>query len=250
MSLDLLPVLAWLGLSIKDRHYHIVRAGKMARNAATAAIAAGLPGVAVEWLERGRSIIWGQLLNLRTPVDDLRNKHPVLAEKFIFLSAQLERTGIRGGETNATNPLTQAPNAQRSHDQALERNTLLEDIRRLEGFDRFLLPKAMSELSKAAQGGPVVILNISDDRCDALVLSPGAPDVIHIILPEFTPEDAENLSQSLHALVHHRGRNERLMGQREGNLDPEEVFGLILSELWTKLVKPVLNALNITVSHD
>ncbi|KAJ7808974.1 TPR-like protein [Mycena leptocephala] len=246
MSLDLLPVLAWLGLSIKDRHYHIVRARKVARNAATAAIGAGLPGVAVEWLERGRSIIWGQLLNLRTPVDDLKKRHPVLAEKFIFLSAQLEGTGIRDGETNATNSSTQAPNEQRSHDQALERNTLLEDIRRLEGFDRFLLPKAMSELSKAAQGGPVVILNLSDDRCDALALSPGAPDVIHILLPEFTPEHAENLSRSLHGLIHNRGRNERLMGHREGHLDPEEVFALILSELWTRLVKPVLNALNIT----
>ncbi|KAJ7796292.1 TPR-like protein [Mycena leptocephala] len=239
MSLDLLPVLAWLGLSIKDRHYHIVRARKVARNAATAAIAVGLPGVAVEWLEQGRSIIWGQLLNLRTPTS-------CLAEKFIFLSAQLEGTGIRGGETNATNSSTQAPNAQRSHDQALERNTLLEDIRRLEGFDRFLLPKAMSELSKAAQGGPVVILNLSDDRCDALALSPGTPDVIHIFLPEFTPEHAENLSRSLHGLVHNRGRNERLLGHREGHLDPEEAFALVLSELWTKLVKPVLNALNIT----
>ncbi|KAJ7455501.1 CHAT domain-containing protein [Mycena latifolia] len=246
VSLDLLPMLAWLGLSIKDRHYHIVRAGKLARNAATAAIAAGLLGVAVEWLEQGRSIIWGQLLSLRTPVDDLRKSHPVLAEKLIFLSAQLEGAGIRGGETNTTNPSTQALNAQRSHDQALERNTLLEDIRRLEGFDRFLLPKAMSELSKAAQGGPVVILNLSDDRCDALVLSPGAPDVVHIFLPDFTPEHAENLSQSLRGLVHHCGRNERLMGKREGNSDPEEEFALILSELWTRLVKPVLNALNIT----
>ncbi|KAF7341371.1 hypothetical protein MVEN_01873600 [Mycena venus] len=246
VSLDLLPVLAWLGLSIKDRHYHILRAGKVARNAAAAAIAAGLPGVAVEWLEQGRSIIWGQLLNLRTPVDDLRKSHPVLAEKFIFLSAQLEGTGIRGREINVTNSSTQALNTQRSHDQALERNTLLEDIRRLEGFDRFLLPKAMSELSKAAQGGPVVILNLSDDRCDALVVSPGAPDVVDIFLPEFTPEHAKNLSQSLHGLVHHGGRNERLMGQREGNSDPEEGFALILSELWTRLVKPILNALNIT----
>ncbi|KAJ7657080.1 TPR-like protein [Mycena rosella] len=245
VSLDLLPVLAWLGLSIQDRHYHIVRARKVARNAAAAAIAAGLSGVAVEWLEQGRSIIWGQLLNLRTPVDDLKKSHPVLAEKFISLSAQLEGTGIRGREINATNSETQALNAQRSHDQALERHTLLEDIRQLEGFNRFLLPKAMSELSKAAQGGPVVILNLSDDRCDALILSPGAPDVVHMFLPEFTPENADNLSQSLHELVYHCGRNKRLTGQREGNSDPDERFAFILSELWTRLVKPVLNTLNI-----
>ncbi|KAF8214607.1 CHAT domain-containing protein [Mycena galopus ATCC 62051] len=245
-SLELLPDLAWLGLSIKDRHYYIGRAGKLARNAAAAAIMAGLPGMAVEWLEQGRSIIWGQLLNLRTPVDDLRKIHPVLAEKFICLSAQLEETGIRGREINGTNASTNTWNAQRSHDQALERNTLLQDIRQLEGFHRFLLPKAMSELSKAAQGGPVVILNLNDDRCDALVLSPGAPDVVRIPLPKFTPERAENLVQSLHGLVDHCGRNERLTGKREENLDLEEKFAFILYELWTRLVKPVLSELNIT----
>ncbi|KAJ7458138.1 CHAT domain-containing protein [Mycena latifolia] len=246
VSIDLLPVLAWLGLSIKDRHYHIVTAGKVARNAATAAIAAGSLGKAVEWLEQGRSIIWGQLLNLRTPVDDLRQAHPLLANQFISLSARLEGTGTRNSEKGATHSSTHPLNAQPSHDLALERNTLLEEIRRLKGFDRFLLPKTTSELSAAALSGHVVVFNLSDDQCDALVFLPGALDVVHIFLPEFTPELAENLSQSLYGLVHHCGRNERLLGRREGKLNPEEEFAQILSELWTRLVKPVLNTLKIT----
>ncbi|KAJ7440009.1 CHAT domain-containing protein [Mycena latifolia] len=245
LALDLLPELAWLGLSIKDRHYHIGRAGKVARNAATAAIVAGSLGKAVEWLEQGRSIIWGQLLNLRTPVDDLRQAHPMLANQLISLSVQLEGTGTRNSEKGTTHSSTQPLNAQPSHDLALERNTLLKEIRRLEGFDRFLLPKTISELSVATLGGPVVVFNLSDDRCDALVLLPGALDVVHIFLAEFTPELAENLSQSLYGLVHHCGRNVRLLGQREGNSNPGDVFAYILSELWTRLVKPVLNALNI-----
>ncbi|KAJ7841272.1 CHAT domain-containing protein [Mycena leptocephala] len=246
LALDLLPELAWLGLSIKDRHHHIGRAGKVARNAATAAIAAGSLGKAVEWLEQGRSIIWGQLLNLRTPVDDLRQAHPLLANQFISLSVRLEGTSTRNSEKGTTHSSTPPLNAQPSHDLALERNTLLKEIRRLEGFDRFLLPKTISELSAAALGGSVVVLNLSDDRCDALVLLPGALDVVHIFLSEFTPELAENLSQLLYGLIHHCGRNERLLGQREGNSNPEDVFAHILSELWTRLVKPVLNAVHIT----
>ncbi|KAJ7737636.1 CHAT domain-containing protein [Mycena maculata] len=252
LALDLLPELAWLGLSIKDRHHHIGRAGKVARNAATAAIAAGSLGKAVEWLEQGRSIIWGQLLNLRTPVDDLRQAHPLLANQFISLSVRLEQTGTRNSEKGTTHSSTQPLSAQPSHDLALERNTLLREIRGREGFDRFLLPKTICELSAAALGGPAVVFNLSDDRCDVLVLLPGALDVVHIFLPEFTPELAENLSQSLYGLVHHCGRNERLLGQREGNSNPEDVFAHILSELWTRLVKPVLNALKMTTpsTHD
>jgi hypothetical protein len=244
VALDLLPELSWPGLSIRDRHHHIVGAGEVARNAATAAIVAGSPEKAVEWLEQGRSIIWGQLLNLRTPVDDLRMHHPLLADKLISLSTQLEGTATRGGQTEITHSVM---NAQWSHDYALERDRLLKEIRGLEGFDRFLLPKTISELSQAAQGGPVVILNLSDDRCDALILVPTL-DVIHIFLPDFTLKDAEKLSQSLHELVHHRGRNDRLLGQREGCVNQEDEFAHILSELWIKLVKPVLNGLSITVS--
>ncbi|KAJ7114341.1 CHAT domain-containing protein [Mycena epipterygia] len=240
--LDLLPELSWPGLSIRDRHHHILGAGEVARNAATAAIVAGSPEKAVEWLEQGRSIIWGQLLNLRTPVDDLRTHHPLLADKFISLSTQLEGTATRGGQTEIAHSVM---NAQRSHDYALERDRLLKEIRGLEGFDRFLLPKTISELSQAAQGGPVVILNLSADRCDALILVPTL-DVIHIFLPDFTLKDAEKLSQSLHELVHHRGRNDRLLGQREGSMNQEDEFAHILSELWIKLVKPVLNGLSIT----
>ncbi|KAJ6568590.1 CHAT domain-containing protein [Mycena capillaripes] len=332
-SLELLPNLAWLGLSIKDRQYEIPRAGKGANS----------PGMAVEWLEKGRSItaklktidkkklraqvrphigrranfsspphwgqrtmhvishavdassthsgvttpldyqrltkvlckdkertmeqqrevaappahpgplreplsslcpsfvlpfcIWGQLLNIRTPVDDLRQAHPQLADQFISLSTQLEGTGIRSSERETTRSSTQPFSLQPSHDQALQRNRLLEKIRRLAGFDRFMLPKRIFELSSAASGGPVVVLNLSDNRCDALALLPGVLDFVHY---------AENLSQSLRALVHGCGRHERLPGRREVNLNPEDVFAHILSELWIRLVKPVLDALNIT----
>ncbi|KAJ7459592.1 CHAT domain-containing protein [Mycena galericulata] len=246
VALDLLPELAWIGLSIKDRHHHIKRVSKVVRNAATAAIISGSPETAVEWLEQGRSITWGQILNLRTPVDDLKKAHSVLADRFIWLSEQLEESGTQGSEKLSS---PQEGKLKLSHDHALERNRLLKEIRKLENFDKFRLPKTTSTLSQAAQKGPVVVVNVSEERCDALIFMPTDEKVRHIFLPEFTPEDADRVSDSLYELVPHggrTGRNGRLPGGREGRMPPEEEFSRILAELWTGLVKPVLNGLNIT----
>jgi hypothetical protein len=137
--------------------------------------------------------------------------------------------------------------ADRAHRNAHERGELLKEILQLEGFERFLLPKTISELSAAAQEGPVVILNISDDKCDGLVLVPGLDDdVLHVPLKDFKPEFAGGMAQSLSHLV---GRSERSM-KREGKMDPEDEFAHNLAQLWTQVVKPVLDALAITVSDS
>jgi len=50
------------------------------------------------------------------------------------------------------------------------------------GFNRFLLPRQLSQLTPAVHAGPVVTVNISHTRCDALVLMPDLDDVLHIPL--------------------------------------------------------------------
>ncbi|KAJ6582666.1 CHAT domain-containing protein [Mycena vulgaris] len=213
VALELLPELAWLGLSIRT----------LARDAAGAAIASGQPEKAVEWLEQGRSIIWGQLLELQS--------HPTLADQLILLSTKLELGRFVG----------------KSHAYAEERNKLLKYIRKLQGFQRFLLPKTMHELTEAAPKGPVIVLNITDSRCDALILMPGLGDeVIHVPLANFTSRDVQTLAESLGSILHEKGRSDRLVGRREGYVPPEDVFSHILSELWVRVAKPILIALAIT----
>ncbi|KAJ7928232.1 CHAT domain-containing protein [Mycena leptocephala] len=247
VALDLLPELAWLGLSISDRHQHLLRAGKVVRDAAAVAIASDQPEKAVEWLEQGRSVIWGQLLNLRSPVDALKHSYPKLAYQLVSLSTELEGSGTRPS-AELIQPDTQlSPQsvADRAHHNAHQRGELLKEIRQLVGFERFLLPKTISELSPAAQEGPVVILNITDNQCDALVLMAGLDndEVMHIPLNDFKPDLAGSMAQSLGDLV---GRSERLGMTREGQIDPEDEFANNLSQLWKEVVKPVLNALGIT----
>ncbi|KAJ7890443.1 hypothetical protein B0H13DRAFT_2665973 [Mycena leptocephala] len=138
-ALELLPELSWLGLSVRDRHHHIVTAGQVVRDAVGTAINACEYGTALEWLEQGRSVIWGQILELRTPVDALKHSHPVLAEKFLLLSRQLEDAGTRdtslqpGLMDRHWESLHSA--GQRYHAAANARNLLLKEIRALHKFE-------------------------------------------------------------------------------------------------------------------
>ncbi|KAJ7277231.1 hypothetical protein C8J57DRAFT_1581528 [Mycena rebaudengoi] len=207
-AIKLIPEMAWLGLSITDRHHLLSQAGQVVRDAASAAIAVHDYEKAVEWLDQGRSVIWGQLLNLRTPVDELRKSHPDLADTLLSLSTSLETAGTRSNAvTDGIEPQSLDSIVRQYHDLALERNEVLQQIRELPGFERFLLSKPISELSHAAKMGPVAILNISAYGCDALILMPGLGDeVIHISLSDFTIHEAQAFAKVLASIVGTPGR--------------------------------------------
>ncbi|KAJ7440863.1 TPR-like protein [Mycena latifolia] len=236
-AIELVPKVAWLGLSISDRHHQLLKAGQLVREAASAAIDAHEYSKAVEWLEQGRSVIWGQFLSLRTPVDELHILHPQLAAEFISLSNLLEISSTRSGMDAPSLGPSQSlqATAQQYHDLAAQRDKLLQQIRGLAGFEQFLLPKPISELSQAAKMGPAVLLNTSRYSCDALILVPGLGDeVMHIPLPEITLDQAQDLTEALGSLVRGAVRSERLDGYHEGDLPQDEKFSGILSALWMK----------------
>jgi hypothetical protein len=63
--------MSWLGLSISSRHHELISARTLACDAAATAISKKHLHTALEWLEQGRSVLWGQILHLRTPLDGL-----------------------------------------------------------------------------------------------------------------------------------------------------------------------------------
>ncbi|KAJ7613524.1 CHAT domain-containing protein [Roridomyces roridus] len=176
-------------------------------------------------------------------MDALMERDPRCANELLFLSSQLERLGNIHAPSSWTPQPSQQSIAAQAYRAAERRQTLIQEIRQLEGFERFSMPKTISELSSAAQGGHVVIINVTDTQCDALVLHHG-PDckVIHIPL-DLLNKDLNapvGLSKSFQELV---GRNIRLSGMKEGQLTTEDGFKNILSTLWFDIVKPVLNGL-------
>lgn len=70
----------------------------------------------------------------------------------------------------------------------------------MEGFESFLRVTPFTTLQKAAQGGPVIIINISRYRSDAVIIQADR-DLISVHLPEAIPSAVEALVLSLNGAV-------------------------------------------------
>ncbi|KIJ34190.1 hypothetical protein M422DRAFT_182363, partial [Sphaerobolus stellatus SS14] len=247
IAIPLLAEIAWLGSSLPDRHYQIMQAGSVVHEAAAAAHQFGDDIQAVEWLEQGRSVIWGQLLQLRTPIDDLKEKEPNLSQRLKLNSLQLEEAA------SPRNPSVRSIEeiASNGHHLAVERKQILKEIRMCQGFERFLLPRAIRELTPAASHGPIVILNSSklDDTCYALVILSNLPDdVLSVKLDYFTASHAK-VDATLRNLAFSNQdnkfradpRRKLILESNKGTVS--QGFKFILAELWEGVVRPVLEAL-------
>jgi len=132
---------------------------------------------------------------------------------------------------------------QRHHRLAEKWDSLVEQIRLLPDFGDFLLPKNVSVLKKAADSGPVVVINIHHTCYDALVLEQGRNEVHHIPLENLCYEDVEKMQKFL--------RNDLAGGTHRacGLACPVECSGLetVLSDLYSKVVYPILQGLGLVV---
>jgi hypothetical protein len=140
-------------------------------------------------------------------------------------------------------------------------NDTVEAVRKLEGFDGFLLPKSISKLQKAACNGPVVLLNAADSGCDALVVT--QKEVKHIPLPDISTKMTRCLgdilrmalsphgarSDTLPALLQSIRTNPRLKAVRlpMSGHTPNDLFGAVLGLLWFDVACPIIDALNLKV---
>ena len=256
--ISLLPELAWIGLSLRHRYLELLPAADLVREAAAAALDSGLPENAMEWLEQGRSIVWGELFQLRSSYEELSSTHPDHARRLRELSAALEHA-CATREKSISAVLEQTESAahvtrdslQQEADGhrmlAIERDKLLQAIRGLPGFERFLLHKDFSQLRASAHSGPVVILNAAETRCDALIVLADVDHVIHAPLPTFTFRRSAGLKKTLEKLLGHaRGI---CCDDREGGPVTRGCVSWepLLSNLWNGVVKPVLDALAFSV---
>ncbi|PVF95707.1 hypothetical protein CPB86DRAFT_763467, partial [Serendipita vermifera] len=208
--IDLMPLVAWLGLPISNRHHHLVQIGGITRDAAAAAISFGQYLKALEWLEQGRSIVWNQILQLRTPVDDLREVKPEFAEHLVQISRVLDQ-GREYGHLDKSH-LSDEERGRLYRTLTMERESIIDQVRSLPKFENFLRPFSSSQLTKITQEGPIVVLNIGEKHCDALALIPGLVDVMHILLPNLTAGRIAELANELKGVLNSIGI--RMRGDR------------------------------------
>ncbi|KAF8960972.1 CHAT domain-containing protein [Flammula alnicola] len=252
LAISLLSEVAGSEQMIHRHHANLHGHYDLVGSAVSTALHCDKADLALEWLERGRCLVWNQLNQLRTPIDNLCIISPSLADRFMKVASALESyathsvLSVPSSESRAT--LAEDIRLQddtRNHAiHATEYRQLLKEIRGLPGFHDFLQPpKATNLLSSLPSDGPVIIFNIHESRCDALAVIAGIEEPLHIPLGNFSLLQAEQLQKTLQFnLLKQREVEDGDRAVRRYFRNPPSM-SFVLKELWCKVVRPILEAL-------
>lgn len=223
-TIDLIPLLMSHSLQNSDKQNMLSMAVGASSDAAAIALHALSanrgPLAAIECLETGRGLI-GRALFEQYEISTLQKYNPDLADSLLALQNRLDKPDMQhlsSATFSAAVDIEAEGNRRREIEQ--EYSNLLQAIRLENGFEHFLLPAASESdmLHAAACGGPIVILNLSRHRCDALIIRQSGLE--ELALPPLLSE-IDRYSKDIESIE-------------------------ALSWLWEDIVCPVLNALGFT----
>ncbi|KAH7009234.1 CHAT domain-containing protein [Microdochium trichocladiopsis] len=218
-TIDLIPLLTPRSLQNSDqRHLLSVAVGLSSDATAIALHANRGPAAAIELLETGRGVIAGALFE-QSDLAALEREHPDLVRSFIDVRDQLDAPASARSLAAERPTLAAETEGDRRRDAGPRLAALLETIRSKSGFERFLLSASEADMLEAARHGPIVDLNVSSYRCDALVIEQSGIRLLE--LPHLSREALNDHVRELRTLD-------------------------TLGWLWDAIVCPILNALGFT----
>jgi hypothetical protein len=237
-AIDLLARLAGPDGDWSNQDQHFDRFANLATDAAACALAAGDPTTAVTLLERGRGILLGHSMFPPTVWETLYRSDPLLA--------QMLKDAARRNVSAWAPPPNSSRSDRRSRDvetataqrlTALDRewNDLLRRVRQVEGLEGASGLLSDEYLRAAGREGPVVIVNVSQFRCDALLLT--SDGLTTLPLPGLTAADAARHAERFAT----RSVGEEVPDPR---LDQDRVQET-LEWLWDTVANPVTQALGL-----
>ncbi|MGW8366346.1 CHAT domain-containing protein [Streptomyces wedmorensis] len=225
-----LPALVPRHLAPADAERALADTRGLAGDAAACALAVGDAPGALALLELGRGILLGQGMKDHDQLAELRSHAPESAARLEWLRGRLDA----GGEEASSD---------RRHALAAEWDDLLAGIRAREGFEDFMRPRRSAHPLPPGIEGPVVLVNVSRHRCDALVIT--AEGLEAVALPGLTlPEVLERTVAFLGALD--RLREADATDFLTGPSAEAELHGH-LGWLWDRVTGPVLDSLGLGV---
>lgn len=249
----------WFGYGLRIRYSRLKSSNETLRlpaRAANCAIRFDRFDQAVEWLDEGRSMLWGQMSRLRSSVDSLRRLYPDLARRFEAAAKALEESAdvnevpSRPGTTQPYSRLDVSDIPDSKALRLAEWNNILDDIHATPQFSTYLKPRSYSELKEISCRGPVFIINLTETHSNALILpSPNEP-IIHILLPKMTDSRALYLKKRLSEALRVSGRRDNRTLKRFGRTDGNVILRSILAELWGSIVEPILRRVGLAVSYQ
>ncbi|KAI1085982.1 CHAT domain-containing protein [Rostrohypoxylon terebratum] len=207
----------------------------LASMAAAIALNAGKDAYhALQLLELGRGVIAGLLMDMRGDISDLKRKHPGLADEFISLRDELDSPASVPTLSSGDEASSWEMQMKRRREADQKFNELIIKIRAQPGFENFLLPPTTDELMAAANPDPIIVVNLSSYRCDALIVTRDQISVID--LPDLSHEEVVKRVKDL------------IKSRQTGRFD----MAPLLEWLWNTICHPILDTLGFrdTVTDD
>jgi hypothetical protein len=198
-AIDLCGQLAWPGLRRADQELRLSGASGVARDAAACAINNANPRLAVELLEQGRSVLWSLALETNAEAGQIAAQAPALAARLNEVHAALRASAT----VDTASPLVPYPEGNLDDRLAIlahERDQLIAKARQLPGLQDFLRPQTYDQLARAADSGPVVVLNASSYRIDTIIVNAGQSPLVIPLPNAFEPEIVRQANEYLDAL--------------------------------------------------
>lgn len=206
---------------------------QLVSDAVACALQAGSPERAAVLMEHGRVAL---LAHSSGPADTLaavRERAPDVAERFVRVSGLIADLDVPAGSRGWGGGV---PRVAEQHALAREWDELMSRIRALPGLERFLAPPSVDDLIAQAADGPLVMVNISRYRCDALILTKTGVKVVQ--LPGVTEKLTAHLREFRSAL-------DPQYAPLSDRLRAEESVRDMLHWLWDTIAEPVLTFLDL-----
>jgi hypothetical protein len=265
-AVALLPEVAWQRMDRASRERQLAHWYGLAASAAACAIADNRADLAVELLEQGRSVLWSQALALRGDLSRLVSIAPHLAERLSVVRAGLDAplsgssASLAGIQWNVQERASDDRHVAHAIDRrmalAREWDDLVQQVQEVKGFEDFLRTPRLEHLLPSGEAGPVVIVNVSPWRCDALIVTTAGVKVENLagLTSEAVTAQARRYLDGLlrmEGAAHASSQSRRGTGSSELSLHTardhhEQILSEVTAWLWDQIAGPVLAALDIT----
>lgn len=189
-AVGLMEEAAWAGMRRADQQRLLGEMNGLPMDAAAMAISAGRPGDAVMLLELGRGVLLARQFEGRGIHAQLRNLAPEIGEELAALQVAIDEAEQASGRE-----VTGREVAARRSRIARQRAAVLDRLRADPRLQDLAAPPHLDELLAAGTEGPVVLVNVSEHRCDALIVAAGTVRVVPLL--RITKEDVAAKVQAL-----------------------------------------------------
>ncbi|MFJ2809940.1 CHAT domain-containing protein [Kitasatospora sp. NPDC087271] len=251
-AVELLPIVAERWLRRSDQQHELGEVSGLASDAAALLLGCSgseshsLPALerALVVLESGRAVLLGQALENRTDLTTLRQAHPRMADRFVYLTDVLD-SDVPPPPTAASEASTRVgalgtPQPPGRHRAALDLRDLIDQVRELDGFADFLRQPSADDLIKEARLGPVVLFNVSRYGSDAIAVT--ASGASRVCLGGL---DAESLIVRINSFYAALATASDPQATRGARVQAQRDLSAVLEWLWDVAAEPVLTSLGL-----